>query len=107
MTTIRWAAACTAGIAVAATLLTGCTEVKQALNKGGDTPCSDYVKQDSDTQRTTITKFIQKQTNDNHDPAGTQVDATMVAVNFLCSNQRNAQTPIKNANVAGIFFNQQ
>jgi acid stress chaperone HdeA len=105
MTSTRWAAASIAGIAVAATLLAGCTEIKQELDKGGDTPCSDYVKQDQDTQRMTITKFIKQQTGTTHEPAGTQVDATIIAVNFLCSNQRNAQTPIKNANIAGIFFN--
>ena len=106
MKRLRWAAASIAVLAAAAPLLTGCTEVETALNKGGDTPCSDYVKQDQDTQRTTITKFIKQQTGNDHEPAGTQVDATIIAVNFLCGNQRNAATPIKNANVAGIFLNQ-
>lgn len=105
MKRLRWVAACLAVMAAAAPLLTGCTDVKTALNKGGDTPCSDYVKQDQDTQRMTITKFIKQQTNNDHEPPGTQVDATIIAVNFLCSNQRNAATPIKNANVAGIFVN--
>jgi|GEM_PF-2237897 acid stress chaperone HdeA len=105
MTRLRWAAASTAALALAATLLSGCTEVKTALNKGGDTPCSDYVKQDQDTQRMTITKFVKQQTGDKNEPSGTAVDATIIAVNFLCSNQRNASTPIKNANVAGIFLN--
>ncbi|MGF6888170.1 acid stress chaperone HdeA [Nocardia sp. GAS34] len=106
MKRLRWAAAGLAVLAAAAPLLTGCTEVKTYLNKGGETACSDYVKQDQDTQRLTITKFIQQQTGNNHDPAGTQVDATIIAVNFLCSNQRNSATPIKNANIAGIFLNQ-
>ncbi|MBF6328217.1 hypothetical protein [Nocardia transvalensis] len=105
MRSLRWPAATTAGLAVAATLLGGCTDVQRALNKGGDTPCSEYVKQDQDTKRMTITKFVKQQTNDEHEPAGTAVDATMVSVDFLCGNQRNADTPIKNADVAGIFFN--
>jgi acid stress chaperone HdeA len=49
---------------------------------------------------------VKQQTNNDHEPAGTQVDATMAAVDFLCANQRNADTPIKNANLTGIFFNQ-
>lgn len=105
MQSLRWVAAGVGVMGVAATLLSGCSDVQKALNKGGDTACGDYVKQDQDTQRMTITKFIEQQTNNDHEPAGTTVDATMVSVNFLCGNQRNAATPIKNADVAGIFLN--
>lgn len=96
---------CGLGIAAAALVLAGCTDVKVALNKGGDTPCSEYVKQDPDTKRMTITKFVKQQTNSEHEPAGTAVDATMVSVDLLCGAQRNVDTPIKNADVAGIFLN--
>jgi acid stress chaperone HdeA len=105
MTSSRQRALPVAGLVVVAALLAGCTDIEQALNKGGDTPCSDYVKQDQDTQRMTVTKFIKQQSGNQHEPAGTAVDATMVSVNFLCSNQRNTDTPIRNANVVGIFFN--
>ncbi|WP_280255040.1 hypothetical protein [Nocardia wallacei] len=101
----RWPAAAAVGLAVATALLAGCSDVEKALNKGGDTPCGEYVKQDQDTKRTTVTKFVKQQTGDENEPAGTQVDLTMAAVEFLCGNQRNADTPIKNADVAGIFFN--
>ncbi|MFD6163337.1 hypothetical protein ACIA8C_25440 [Nocardia sp. NPDC051321] len=93
------------GIAAVALMLAGCTDVQRALNRGGDTPCSEYVKQNQDDKRMTITKFVKQQTNDDHEPAGTVVDATMVSVDVLCGGQRNAETPIKNADVAGIFIN--
>ncbi|WP_067836730.1 hypothetical protein [Nocardia lijiangensis] len=93
------------GIAAAALLLAGCTDIERALNKGGDTPCNEYVTQDPDTKRTTITKFVKQQTGDEREPAGTVVDATILSVDLLCATQRNAQTPIKNADVAGIFLN--
>ncbi|MFI6169716.1 hypothetical protein ACIBCN_23250 [Nocardia sp. NPDC051052] len=93
------------GIAAVALMLAGCTDVQRALNRGGDTPCSEYVKQNQDDKRMTITKFVKQQTNDDHEPAGTAVDATMVSVDVLCGGQRNAETPIKNADVAGIFIN--
>lgn len=93
------------GIAAVALMLAGCTDVQRALNRGGDTPCSEYVKQNQDDKRMTITKFVKQQTNDEHEPAGTTVDATMVSVDILCGGQRNAETPIKNADVAGIFIN--
>ncbi|TQM33092.1 hypothetical protein [Nocardia bhagyanarayanae] len=93
------------GAAAAALLLAGCTDIERALNKGGDTPCSEYVKQDADTKRMTITKFVKQQTGDEREPAGTAVDATIISVDLLCAGQRNAETPIKNADVAGIFLN--
>ncbi|MGV9821815.1 hypothetical protein [Nocardia xishanensis] len=93
------------GMAAAALLLAGCTDIERALNKGGDTPCSEYVTQDPDTKRTTITKFVKQQTGDDREPAGTVVDATIISVDLLCATQRNTETPIKNADVAGIFLN--
>ncbi|WP_227999892.1 hypothetical protein [Nocardia australiensis] len=92
------------GVAAVTLLLAGCSDVERALNQGGDTPCSEYVKQDQDTKRVTITKFVKQQTKDDHEPAGTTVDATMVSVGLLCGVQLNADTPIKNADVAGLFI---
>lgn len=51
----------------------------------------------------TITKFVKQQTGTEQEPSGTVVDATIVTVDVMCAGQRNAQTPIKNADVAGIF----
>ncbi|GAB2668242.1 hypothetical protein [Nocardia goodfellowii] len=92
-------------VAAVAVLLSGCTDVEKALNRGGDTPCSEYVTQDQDTKRMTITKFVKQQTGEQNEPAGTVVDATLISVDLLCGAQRNTQTPIKNADVAGIFVN--
>ena len=86
-------------------LLTGCSDVEKALNRGGDTPCSEYISQDQDTKRVTITKFVKQTTGEKNEPAGTVVDATLISVDLLCGTQRNAETPIKNADVAGIFIN--
>ncbi|MBF6210605.1 hypothetical protein IU433_02235 [Nocardia puris] len=93
------------GVAAVALVLAGCTDIERALNKGGDTPCSEYVTQDPDTKRTTITKFVKEQTGDDREPAGTVVDATIISADLLCATQMNADTPIKNADVAGIFMN--
>ncbi|MGN2639179.1 hypothetical protein ACWEKT_16085 [Nocardia takedensis] len=91
-------------VAVAAAIaLTGCTDIERALNQGGDTPCSEYITQDPDTKRTTITKFVKQRTGNDAEPAGTVVDATIVTVDVMCGAQLNRETPIKNADVAGIF----
>ncbi|WP_405137319.1 hypothetical protein [Nocardia sp. NBC_01388] len=103
MKTMRW----TAGVAAAAfavTLMSGCSEIKTAVNQGGDTKCTDYLKQDANTQRITITKFIKQQTGNQNEPSGTNVDLSMASVQALCQVQSNADTPIKNADIAGIFI---
>ncbi|WP_405495358.1 hypothetical protein [Nocardia sp. NBC_00511] len=100
--TARWTAVAAAALAV--TLSTGCSEVQSALNKGGDTKCSDYLAQKADDQRVTITKFIKQQTGNDNEPAGTQVDLSMAAVQGLCAVQANKDTPIKNADLAGILI---
>ncbi len=102
MNTARWTAVAAAALTV--TLLTGCSDVEKALNKGGDTKCSDYLIQNADTQRVTITKFIKQQSGTENEPSGTQVDLSMAAVQALCQVQNNKDTPIKNANLAGILF---
>ncbi|MEV0106414.1 hypothetical protein AB0H42_08735 [Nocardia sp. NPDC050799] len=89
-------------IAAAVLTLTGCTEIERAMNKGGDTPCREYVEQDQKTQRVTITKFLEEQ--QGAEPSGTNVDLSIAAVNALCSVQANADTPIERADVAGIFI---
>ncbi len=101
MNTARWAALAAAATAVA--LLSGCSDVEKALNKGGETKCSDYLAQDANTQRITITKFIKQQTGNDNEPAGTQVDLSMAAVQSLCQVQANKDTQIKNANLLGIL----
>lgn len=101
MKSARWTAVAAAALAV--TLLSGCSDVEKALNKGGDTKCSDYLAQNADTQRVTITKFIKQQTGKDTEPPGTQVDLSMAAVQSLCQVQANKDTPIKNANLLGIL----
>jgi acid stress chaperone HdeA len=83
--------------------LTACAEVDEALNRGGDTTCGDYLKQDEHEQRVTVTKFVKQRSGRDDDPSGTVVDATMVAARLLCQIPANADQPIRNANVANIF----
>ncbi|HLS78951.1 MAG TPA: hypothetical protein VK083_19410 [Nocardia sp.] len=93
-----------AALAVALSV-SGCSDVERALNRGGDTPCGEYVKQDADTKRVTITKFVKERDNLQNEPSGTAVDLTMMAVDVLCTGQRNVETPIKQADLAGMVVN--
>jgi len=92
-----------AGLVVAGFSLTSCSEIEQAVNRGGDTPCSDFVRQDAHEQRVTVTKFLNENKKDDTEPAGVVVDGTIVAVNLLCGVQGNADVPIRKADLAGIF----
>ncbi|MFD4431077.1 hypothetical protein [Nocardia sp. NPDC058497] len=93
------------GVAVLAVLASGCAEVERVLNQGGDTPCREYVNQEPDTKRITITKAIKERNGTDNEPAGTLVDSMIVQVDLLCAGQRNVDTPIKNADIAGLFLN--
>ncbi|MFD6390853.1 hypothetical protein ACWF9G_22475 [Nocardia sp. NPDC055029] len=93
------------GVAVLAVLASGCAEVERVLNQGGDTPCREYVNQEADTKRITITKAIKERNGTDNEPAGTLVDSMIVQVDLLCAGQRNIDTPIKNADIAGLFLN--
>ncbi|MFE6923408.1 hypothetical protein ACFVAV_20460 [Nocardia sp. NPDC057663] len=93
------------GVAVLAVLASGCAEIERVLNQGGDTPCREYVNQDPDTKRITITKAIKERNGTDNEPAGTLVDSMIVQVDLLCAGQRNIDTPIKNADIAGLFLN--
>ncbi|GGK35665.1 hypothetical protein [Nocardia camponoti] len=102
--TARRISVITAGLAALTLATSACTEVAQALNQGGDTPCRDYVNQDNDTKRVTVTKAVKQKTGTSNEPSGTLVDSVMVQLDVLCAGQRNPDTPIKNADIAGLLI---
>ena len=92
-------------IVLAATALafgiSACSQV-EVLNKGGETPCNEFIAQSADEQRVTVTKFLKEQRN-GEDPTDANVDSGIGAIDILCRVQQNAETPIKNADLTGIF----
>ncbi|QLY34609.1 hypothetical protein H0264_23240 [Nocardia huaxiensis] len=92
-----------AAAAFTVTLISGCTDVARALNKGGDTTCSEYLNQGADDRRMTITKFIKQESGSDAEPAGTAVDFTILSVNGLCQLPANADKPLKSFNQTGII----
>ncbi len=81
--------------------LSGCADV-EVLNKGGETPCNEYIAQDQKEQRTTVEKWL-KETQQEDQVNEQNLDSSVAAVDVLCRIQRNAETPIKNADLSGIF----
>ncbi|MFD4440966.1 hypothetical protein ACFWPK_14475 [Nocardia sp. NPDC058519] len=98
---LRFRSAATALLAVAITT-TSCGDLERALNRGGATPCRDYLDQDADDQRLTITKFIQDRRNNNEDLTPATIDVARGGVNMLCSIPSNADVPIEDATLKGI-----
>ncbi|WP_280490883.1 hypothetical protein [Nocardia asiatica] len=95
------------GIAVLAALAVaggGCgDEPEKIVNKGGDTPCNEYVAQDADKQRVTTEKFLEQEREDSGTPDARTVDAAIAAIKLMCAAQANPDTPIRKADLTGIF----
>ncbi|MFB7716063.1 MULTISPECIES: hypothetical protein [unclassified Nocardia] len=85
-------------------LITGCDQAKEAVNKGGDTPCSEFVAQDSDKQHVTVRKYLEKDTEISATPSPDSIDGAITAIGLMCKAQANPDTPIKNADLTGILL---
>lgn len=104
MTTLRRNAVTTVLAAAAIVLLgTGCDQVEKAVNKGGDTPCSEYTAQSSDDRRTTVTKFLEQERGDDAKPDARQIDLSVAAIDLMCGAQANPDTPIREADLTGVL----
>ncbi|MFQ6330101.1 hypothetical protein ACLMAL_28735 [Nocardia sp. CWNU-33] len=101
----RMAIAALAVAAVTTVFTSGCDEAKKAVNAGGDTPCNEFVAQDNDKQRVTVTKFLeQERSSDKSAPTNDQtIDAAIASIELMCKAQANPDTPIRKADLTGIF----
>ncbi|MFC6010432.1 hypothetical protein [Nocardia lasii] len=80
----------------------GCGEVEKAVNRGGDTKCSEYTKQDADKKDTTVTKYLEEDGGENNPPNQNTIDLAVAAIDLMCGAQANPDTPIRDADLAGI-----
>lgn len=88
---------------VAGSLVSGCEQAKEAVNKGGDTPCSEFVAQDKDKQRVTVRKYLEQDTKVTPTPDADGVDGAIAAIGLMCQAQANPDTPIRNADLTGVL----
>ncbi|MGQ4600750.1 hypothetical protein [Nocardia sp. R6R-6] len=95
------------GMAVLAALIVcaaGCgDEPKKVVNKGGDTPCNEFVAQDPEKQRITTEKFLEQEREGNGSPDAATVDAAITAIKLMCAAQANPDTPIRKADLTGVL----
>ncbi|WP_067472916.1 hypothetical protein [Nocardia amamiensis] len=91
-------------LAVLAVCAAGCgDEPKKVVNKGGDTPCNEFVAQDPDKQRITTEKFLEQEREGDGTPDANTVDAAIAAIELMCAAQANPDTPIRKADLTGIL----
>ncbi|MFC8046191.1 hypothetical protein [Nocardia sp. NPDC057353] len=79
----------------------GCDQVEEAVNRGGDTPCNEYIAQSTEDKRVTVTKYLEDDRGST--PDATSVDAAIGAIDLMCRAQANAATPIRDADLSGII----
>ncbi|WP_433561391.1 hypothetical protein ACQP1O_27810 [Nocardia sp. CA-151230] len=84
-------------------VLGACEQAKEAVNKGGNTPCSEFMAQDRSKQRITVRKYLEKDTKVTPTANPDTVDASIAAITLMCQAQRNPDTPIRDADLTGIL----
>lgn len=81
----------------------GCSEAEKALNKGGDTRCSEYTAQDAAKKEVTVTKFLEEERGDDASIDQNTKDLAVAAIDLMCGAQANPDTPIREADLTGIL----
>ncbi|KZM73356.1 hypothetical protein [Nocardia terpenica] len=90
--------------AVCSTVLLGaCDQAEEVVNKGGNTPCSEFIAQDDNTQHITVRKYLEQDTKVTPAPNDDQVNASIAAITLMCRAQANPNTPIRDADLTGIL----
>ncbi|SUD49079.1 Uncharacterised protein [Nocardia otitidiscaviarum] len=59
--------------------------------------------QDGEKQRVTVRKFLEQEQSSTTEPSADTVDAATVSIKLMCQAQANPETPIKEADLTGIF----
>ncbi|MBF6331441.1 hypothetical protein [Nocardia transvalensis] len=88
---------------LAAVALGGCEKAQEVTNKGGDTPCSEFVQQDNGKQHVTVRKYLEQDNKTTSAPNDQTVDRAVTAIGLMCKAQSNPDTPIRNADLTGIL----
>ncbi|GAB2531979.1 hypothetical protein [Nocardia heshunensis] len=100
---IRRILALASATAAAVLVLGACDQAQEVVNKGGDTPCSEFTTQDQNKQRITVRKYLDQDTKVTPTANPDTVDASIAAITVMCQAQLNPDTPIRDADLTGIL----
>jgi acid stress chaperone HdeA len=81
-------------IAVTALLLSGCSP-SQVINTGGDTKCSDFVKQDENKQNSEVSKMLKDKSG--AEPNNLEISATRMSAATWCQTLGTPDSKISEA----------
>ncbi len=81
-------------IAIAALLLSGCSP-SQVINTGGDTKCSDFVKQDENKQNSEVSKMLKDKSG--AEPNNLEITATRMSAATWCQTLGTPDSKISEA----------
>ena len=79
----------------ALTVLSGCSQVAEVTNEGGDTTCGDFAGFDEKKQNETITKMLTDE--GKNEPANAELTGTRLSITTYCQVAGNQDTQIKQA----------
>jgi acid stress chaperone HdeA len=83
-----------AAVAVAALLLSGCSP-SQIINTGGDTKCSDFIKQDENKQNSEVSKMLKDKSG--AEPNNLEITATRLSAATWCQTVGTPDSKISEA----------
>lgn len=89
-------------VTAAVLALAGCDKAEDVVNRGGDTPCNEFVAQDRDKQEMTVRKYLQKDT-ELATPSSQDIAGAISVIDPMCRAQSDTETPIRNADLSGIL----
>ena len=78
-----------------AAVLSGCSQVEEVTNQGGDTTCKDFLAADEASQNESITKMLTDE--GKNEPANAELAGTRVSITTYCQTVGTPDTTIKEA----------
>ncbi|MBB3038134.1 hypothetical protein [Hoyosella altamirensis] len=78
---------------------TATEDVEDFFGQGGDTTCGEFAEQDPETQRTTVTDYLEQE--GQQDPSEAEIDSALLSIDAMCALEGDEETPISEAGVTG------
>ena len=75
--------------------LSGCSQVAEVTNQGGETTCGDFVGFDEKKQNETITKMLTDE--GKNEPGNAELTGTRISITTYCQVAGNQESQIKQA----------
>lgn len=82
-------------VLASAAVLSGCSQIQEVTNDGGDTTCQDFQAADEKTQNDAITKMLTDE--GKSEPANAELAGTRLSITAFCQTVGKPESTIKEA----------